>query len=84
MFDMIMAVALSLRMKILAKMVKSSDLLDELFNHLFKTTPDQEALAVAPVVGATQTVVTQPTCLNPPFLTLTATAARFAKAVAGG
>jgi hypothetical protein len=55
MIDMIAAVALSLRMKILAKMVNSSDLPDELFDQLLKTTSDQETLAVAPVVGVTQT-----------------------------
>jgi hypothetical protein len=58
MFDMLMAVALALRVKILAKMVNSSDLPEELFEQLFET-PNQETQAVAPVVGTTQTVVTQ-------------------------
>jgi hypothetical protein len=49
---------------LLAKMVNCSDLPEELFDQLFKITPDQETLAVAPVVGITQTVVTQPTFPN--------------------
>jgi hypothetical protein len=51
-------------MKILAKMVNSTDLQDEIFDQLFKCSSDQGTLAVAPVVGVTQTVVTQPTFPN--------------------
>jgi hypothetical protein len=47
-FDMLLAIASSLRMKILAKMVTSSDLPEELFDQLSKSTPDQETLAVVP------------------------------------